>query len=80
MKHLKSFNQLMITLGMYKSFQTAPAVEREIVPLLALLALFKMINSLWYQLQVARKGKQHQSRIYIRTSFFTLYRNETLWV
>jgi len=53
MKHLKSFNQLMIILGTYKSFRTARAAKREIVPLLALLALFKMINL--YRLQVAEK-------------------------
>jgi len=33
MKDLKCFNQLMITLETYKSFQTARAAEREIVPL-----------------------------------------------
>jgi len=30
MKHLKSFDQIMITLGIYKSFQTTRAAEREI--------------------------------------------------
>jgi len=39
MKHLKSFNQLMFTLGTYKSFRTARVAEKEIMPLLTLLTL-----------------------------------------
>jgi len=45
MKHLKSFNQLMIMLGTYKNFWSASCRKRDST-LLALLELFKVINSL----------------------------------
>jgi len=66
MKYLTSFDQLMITLGTYKSFRTARATERELATIGTIGTLQdNQFNHYNIDYKLLRKGKQHQSRTHI---------------